>query len=197
MHMPIQVIRSGRKPNQGNRFKCGKLKPDSAEAIIATALAPRLRAGVAYEQAVVRDERGKVVGANQHAGHTLGLLRMRGPKDPGGISEAQFDAGWAYAQIVRRHSSIMGYSLGSPKSPGFEMVSSGISLAGEPDEEVIMRARRQFTQCYDALVGIGTRVATVTYDVCIDRIKFVDLQADKPALGNLRVGLNALGRVLR
>lgn len=180
------IMMAGRKRHKGvARFPCGKSRGEPEHAIKAVAWAYRAR------------EVGEARKNDPLAGFTLGLLRLRGPQDPGGISEAQFEAGWQYACIATRHASIMGYSIGSPKSPGFEMVAGGISVKEEPKEEVILRVRRQFTECYDALTGEGTRVAAVTYDVCVDRMSFVALQSDEAALGNLKVGLNALGRVLR
>jgi hypothetical protein len=194
----------GRKPKPDvSRYPCGKIREELPESVIAVALAPRLRSGVRYDDAVVRDQRGQVVGANQDAGHTLGLLRLRGPMDPGGISDAQYHAGMAYALLCQRHGRIMGYSTGSPKSPGFEMVAGGTSLAPDPDEEAVLRTRRQWSDCYRALIdagrdiGAGTRVATETYDACLDRIAFSMLQKNDAMRGNVKVGLNALGRVLR
>jgi hypothetical protein len=194
----------GRKP-KGNvaRFPCGKIREELPESVIAVALAPRLRAGLRYSDAVVRDERGKVVGSNQDGGHTLGLLRLRGASDPGGISDAQYHTGMAYALLCQRHGHIMGYSTGSPKSPGFQLVSRETGDGEPPNEETIVLIRRQWSDCYRALInagrdiGAGTRVATVTYDACLDRIAFTALQADDVARGNVKVGLNALGRVLR
>jgi hypothetical protein len=201
----IRVKRRGRKPKSDvSRFPCGKVREENPESVIAVAVAHRVRDGVKYEDAVVRDERTRqVVGANPLAGFTLGRLYQRGrADDAGGISRAQYEAGCMYAQIVHQHAAIMGYSLGSPKSPGFESVG-GVSLRPEPDEEVILRARRKFSDCYRALMdvgkelGVGTRVATITYDACLDRATFVSLQVDEAALGNLRAGLNALVRIFR
>ena len=192
-----------RKPNVA-RFPSGQIREELPEHVIAVALAPRLRDGLDYEDTVVRDERsGKIIRANQDAGHTLGRLRLLGASDPGGISERQYHVGMSYAHVVRRHASIMGYALGSPKSPGFELVAAGLSLAKEPEEDEILRTRRQFSDCYRVLMdagkymGAGTRVATVTYDACLDRITFAGLQRDSISLGNLKVGLNELGRVLK
>src|SRR3989442_641811 len=64
------------------------------------------------------------------AGFTLGRLLLRNradPGDPGSVNEQQYNAGQEWAKLVRRHAAIMGYALGSPKSPSFVLVGSGLS----------------------------------------------------------------------
>lgn len=139
---------------------------------------------------------------NALAGFTLGRLRLRGQADngdPGGISDAQFQAGEAWARIVHRHGQIMGYEVRrNVKSPGFEMVG-GASLAPEASDDEIGRIRDKFRNCYDALMRVckdhGMRVATVTWSVCLDNCPVGDLS--RTDHGMLRLGLNALARVLR
>jgi len=135
------------------------------------------------------------------AGFTLGrlLLRHRADvSDPGSINEQQYDAGQEWAKLVYRHAIVMGYSLGSPKSPSFILVGAGLSCAQEPNEQEIIVVRRRWSDCYRALMETckthGLAVRDITYAVCIEN-RSIDLLT--PAdYGNLRIGLNALAKVL-
>jgi hypothetical protein len=95
----------------------------------------------------------------------------------------------------------MGYASGTPRSGPLELTATGPACREEPDTEVILRARRQFADCYRVLMDAGkdirqgTRVALVTYDICLDRRGMESLTSTD--LGNLKVGLNALARLFR
>lgn len=157
------------------------------------------------ETIAVRKREMQLAGVNENhatdqlAGFTLGILRLRGrdsPKDPGGISQDQYEAGQTFASVMHRYSMINGFRTGV-KSPAFIMVG-GMSIASDPEQDEIDRTRRRFTECYNALAGAarehGHRVQTVTYAVCVDNIPVGSLT---PAdYGYLRCGLNALGRVV-
>lgn len=140
--------------------------------------------------------------SNALAGHSLGRLLLRhqtNPQDPGAISREQYDAGSKWTEIIHRHASIMGYSLGSPKAPSFIMVSGGLSCATAPTDEQIGRIRDQFKVCYNALAEAskshGSNVQYATYAVCVqDRPLSALTTAD---YGALRIGLNVLARALR
>src|SRR5262249_7971472 len=137
--------------------------------------------------------------------HALGRLRLRhqshGPQDPCSISQEQLEAGERYAMIATRHAAIMGYASGSPRAAPLERLAPGAGCAQEPDEEIVLKLRRQFSDCYRALmeagrdIGQGVKVALITYDVCLDRRAPEGLGAIE--IGNLKVGLNALARLLR
>ena len=138
---------------------------------------------------------------NSLAGFSLGRLRLRGlanKDDPGGISEEQFRAGEAWARVIHRHSQIMGYEVRrNVKSPAFVMVG-GMSCAPEATDDEIGSVRTKFRLCYDSLMEASKvhsmRVAMVTWDVCIDNCDIGVLSKDDH--GKLRIGLNALDRVL-
>lgn len=121
------------------------------------------------------------------SGTLLGRLRLSGQ-----ITGRQYQAGDAWAGIVRRHSAIMGYSLGS-KSSSFEMVSFGIPCVDEPDNEAIAEIRDRFRICYDALMvtckDYGMAVRDATYAVCIEG------RAPASYL-SLRLGLNTIANAL-
>ena len=184
---------SRRKKPSVLRDASGKSLGEPPELVRAVALAQRLR------------EVGPEHAANPLAGHALGRLRLlhqpHGPQDPCSISPEQYAAGERYAVIAARHAAIMGYATGSPRSVAFGLLAAGVSCLEEPDEAVIHSVRREFADCYRALmdagraIGQGAKVALVTYDTCLERRSFESLgRAD---IGNLKVGLNALARLFR
>lgn len=135
------------------------------------------------------------------AGFTLGrlLLRYRTDKtDPSGVSQEQYDAGDLWCKIVHRHAAVMGYKLRT-KTPSFIMVSGGLSCGDEPDQEAIIQIRRRFSDCYNALTAVcrdhGIRVRDVTYGVCVENWPMNALY--ERDYGDLKIGLNVLGRALR
>jgi hypothetical protein len=182
-----------RKKTSVLRDPAGKSRGEPAALVRAVVLAQRVR------------EVGAEHAANPLAGHTLGRLRLRhqphGPQDPCSISPEQYDAGERYATIAARHAALMGYVTGSPRAAAFGLLAAGASCLEEPDEEVILAARREFADCYRALmdtgraIGQGVKVALVTYDACLDRRSLDGLS--RQDIGNLKVGLNALARLFR
>lgn len=181
-----------RKPNV-LRDASGKCRGEPPDMVRAVALAQRAR-HVAPEHA-----------DNPLAGHALGRLRLRhqsqGPQDPCSISHEQYEAGERYATIATHHAAIMGYATGVPQSAPLEVAATGSACREEPDDDTVLRVRRMFADCYRVLmdagraIGQGTRVALVTYDICLDRRAMEGLT--KEDIGNLKVGLNALARLFR
>lgn len=204
--MQIQIIKKRGRPtllNMNRDKTTGRSRGEAVESIIATALLPRLKSGITYEESIVRDIRtGKVVGSNQDAGHVLGRLKMVGPGTAGGISLDQFLAGEQYAQIVHSFSSIMGLPSPNPKSCNLHG-AGGASLTAEPTPETVERIKLRYARCTEALneagfeMHQGNRVAKITNAVCMDRIEFVQIHGDMQYIGSLRVGLNAISRALR
>lgn len=136
------------------------------------------------------------------AGFSLGRLLLRGRSNPGrndSIDQTQYDAGSRWAEIVRRHASIMGYSLGSPKAPSFVMVSSGVSCSQEPDQAEINAVRGRYRDCFNILAEAarshGISVQLVTWKVCVENRPISELSESD--YGALRIGLNVLARALR
>lgn len=177
------------------RDRQGKSRGERPQDIIAEALAYRKRDlqrdGIKPEHAL-----------DALAGFTLGRLLLRhraDPSDPGSIDQEQYNAGEAWSRLVRRHAAIMGYSLGTPKSPSFLMVASGLSCEAEPDQAEILGVRRRFSDCYTALMDAcrvhGLAARDVTYAVCLDNRPMESLTRDD--YGHLRIGLNALKKVVR
>ena len=188
----------GRKRKQNVvRDASGKSRGEP-EGIHPETIAVRLRE-LRREGVPVQDRQGAL---DALAGFALGrlLLRNRADRgDPGSINEEQYSAGQAWANLVRRHATIMGYSLGTPKSPSFMLAGSGHLCVEEPDEATIITVRRQWSDCYRALMDVcrthGLAVRDILYAVCIDNRNINSLSATD--FGNLRIGLNALVKVLR
>lgn len=137
------------------------------------------------------------------AGSSLGLLRLRGRfsgggRNPGGISERQYNAGEAWAKLCRRHAAIMGYELKPVKSLSDFDRRGGRSVAPAPPPDLVEEVRDKWSKCYEAIMdeckthGLGVR--NVTYAVCIEGVHPGSLSPRD--YGDLRTGLNALARVL-
>ena len=179
------------------------------EIVMGPALAKRAKI-IGFEQAVVRDQRtNAIVASNALAGHTLGilLLRYRNDKtDPSAIDEDQYLAGSAWSGLIHRNAQIQGYEVKrNPGSPSFTMVGGGRSVSPDADPEIVQRVTRQITECFQALRDVaqtyeigryrpGTAIGQICYAVCVENLNPCHMTPRD--YGNLRVGLNALGRVL-
>jgi hypothetical protein len=178
------MSRSGRKRKMGvARDAAGRSRNESRpDEIRAVVLAQRVR------------EVGAAHAADPLAGSSLGRLLLRGD-----ITQAWHDAGDRWAALVRRHAVLMGYSI-TRSAPSFVMVGNGLSCRPEPDEDVITRTRRDYSDCYRALMNAGleiregTSVALICYAVCVDDRAVESLSEHD--INNLRAGLGALAKVL-
>jgi hypothetical protein len=187
-------MRTGRKRKSNVvRFPGGKVAREHPDVVRAVVIAQR-------RKEVPPDQAGDPL-----AGHTLGRLRLRWragtDQPPDAISEEQYVTGEWYGSLCVRHAALMGYATGSPRAAAFERLGAGVSCAAEPDEEVILKTRRLFGDCYRALmetgrlVRAGPRLGMLVYDVCLDRRHPDSLSTGE--IGNLKLGLNALGRLRR
>jgi hypothetical protein len=203
---------AGRKRKSGvRRSASGKSRGEPEDVVRAIALAYRAKeitaAGIGdfiAREARHHDRRTAHPLADPLNGFTLGLLRQRNKasrEDPTGITETQYDAGEKWANLCRQHAMIMGYSLGSARSPSLTLTPPGQSCVKEPDEAVILEVRRQWSDCYRTLMDTGValrcgiKVALICWDVCVNNRSIRHMSTDD--FGNLRAGLNALVRVLK
>lgn len=165
-------------------------KPDD---VISVAFNNRIR--MCGPSAIVTDIRTGAQWAHAKSGYSLGVLNLWGQ-----VSDEQHDAGIKYANMVYRYCALRGLPLTTPKSPALMLVSAGQACRDEPDDNQVLRVRRQHSDARAALlmagmaIGQGSRVNGVTFAVCIEDIPAESL--NEVDIGNLRVGLNALGRVL-
>ena len=182
---------AGRKRKPGKRYPCGKRTRQELEndAMSVAIDARRRHFGVTAKQA--KDER---------LGTALGRLAFREL-----ISETQYQAGVAFGQLYRDHHATVGLPSPSPRSVAGLLINEGIFGASpsEPVPEVIEKLKRRFGAATDALdacdrehrMSEGRRPTLLVYRViCTDEDVMHWQEED---IGNLRVALNALVRVLR
>ena len=181
----------GRKRKPGNRYACGKRTRQETErdAMSVAIDARRRHFGVTAKQA--KDER---------LGTALGRLAFREL-----ISETQYHAGIAFAELYRQHHVVIGLPMPSPSSVAGLLINEGIFGASpsEPVLEAIEKLKRRFAEATSALdacdreqrMSSGRRPTLLVHRV---------ISTDEDALhwpeddiGNLRVALNALVRVFR
>jgi len=181
----------GRKRKTGKRYPCGKrtklqLEMDAMSTVIE---ARRRHFGVTAKQA--KDER---------LGTALGRLAFREM-----ISETQYQAGVAFAQLYQHHHTVLGLPSPSPRSVAGLLINEGIFGGGpaDPSAEVVDKLKRRFRDATDVLDGCdrehrmspGQRPTLLVYRVsCTDQEAMSWPEED---LGNLRVALNALVRMFR
>ena len=177
------MARAGRRRKANvARSATGKSRGASADDIMAVVLAQPHRRFADTP----RDTR---------LGYPLGRLCVAGY-----ITEKQHDAGQRWATIVRRYAALMGFRLDTPATATMELVSTGPSCAAEPDEKVLMALRRDYNDAHAALelVGRDTRTGKGPLKMC----RLICVQETDEAIlwphriGDLRIGLNALARVL-
>ena len=181
----------GRKRKPGKRYPCGKRTKQQLEmdAMSVAIDARRRHFGVTAKQA--KDER---------LGTALGRLAFREM-----ISETQYQAGVAFAQLYRDHHAAVGLPSPSPRSVAGLLINEGIFGASpsEPVLEVIEKVKRRFADATSVLdacdreqrMSAGKRPTLLVYRViCTDQDALHWAEED---IGNLRVALNALVRLFR
>jgi hypothetical protein len=181
----------GRKRKPGKRYPCGKRARHELEkdAMSVAIDARRRHFGVSAKQA--KDER---------LGTALGRLAFREM-----ISETQYQAGVAFAQLYQQHHAVLGLPSPSPRSVAGLLINEGIfgATPSEPVPELVDKLKRRFRYATDVLDACdrdhrllpGKRPTLLVYRViCTDQDAMNWPEED---LGNFRVALNALVRVFR
>ena len=184
-------MKRGRKRKPGLRHACGKrIRQETEREAMAVVIAARRRHhGVTATQA--RDER---------LGTAFGRLAYQRV-----ISDPQYQAGLTFAELYQRHHIAMGLPLPSAASIAGRLVNEGIigSSPSEPMLDVLDRLRQRFDAATDAIDACdrehrmtrGRRPSLLLFRVvCVDEDTTLWSETD---LGNLRVALNALVRVLK
>jgi len=177
------MARAGRKRKANvERNAAGKSRGDRPDEIMAVVLAQPHRRFADTP----RDAR---------LGYPLGRLCLAGY-----ITEKQHDVGQRWATIVRRYSALMGFRLENPETPNVALIATGLSCAAEPDERVILALRRDYNDAYAALDRVGRDTRTgrgplkICRQICVQEMSEAILWPHR--IGDLRIGLNALVRVL-
>ncbi len=137
---------------------------------------------------------------DERLGSALGRLAFREL-----ISETQYQAGVAFAELYQQHHAVFGLPSPSPRSVAGLLINEGIfgSSPSEPALEVIEKLKRRFGDATDALdvcdreqrMTRGRRPTLLVHRViCTDEDA---LHWSEEDIGNLRVALNALVRLFR
>lgn len=140
------------------------------------------------------------------AGYPLGRLSLNGL-----ITDGQFRAGNEYASVVYSYARTMGIPMGSPRSGSMsECISAGFyawegdRIEIDPKEAAkrIAKVKDRYNDCHDTLAELGRlhnrghKILHVMREICIQENQESKLWADPDKLGDLRLGLNAVQRVL-
>lgn len=138
---------------------------------------------------------------DQRLAYPLGRLAYAGL-----IDGAQLDTGHKFNALVRLYGRLKGIPITSGKSPMVGMVHSGGGFyRWETETETDKRLRSieaDYDACHDTLLDLGRvhrqgrNILIVCRDICIQEVDEITLWRRPDGLGNLRLGLNALGRVL-
>jgi hypothetical protein len=133
------------------------------------------------------------------SGTTIGKLLLRWRQDkhrPDAISQEQYDAAEQWQKVVHRHAAIMGYKL-NIRTPSFEIVG-GSSCVAEPDEAEVRAVRARWTRCHDALTSAAREHSPRVYEVTSGIVlqDWPMSRVTQGEIGNLRLGLNAIGKVI-
>lgn len=136
------------------------------------------------------------------AGFPLGRLRLSGL-----ISADQLRAGSDYAAVVRSYARQNNIPTGSTKSGSLsEFVGGGFylwendSVGPTPDE--IDLTKNRYNKCHETLAelgrmhGRGRNILIVMREICVAEVEERALWHDQSRLGDLRLGLNAVQKVL-
>ena len=142
------------------------------------------------------------------AGSPLGRLRMSRL-----ISDEQYHAGSEWGLAVLAYCRVMGIRSGSPSGGSLASCQSGSGFYSwegdrvEIDEDEaakrVQRVKGRYNACFDAVTDVsrtlsrGNKIHRVLKDVCILEMDERALWASSEMLGDLRVGLNTVGKVLR
>lgn len=144
--------------------------------------------------------------ASERAAFPLGRLRLNGL-----LTEPQFRAGCEYASVVAAYGRAMGLRTGNLKSGSMaEYIARGPyeweTDFVEPDPEEankrLLRVRAKYDKCHEDLFDLGRlhnrgrNILFVMREICIQEAEEKYLWHDAQKLGDLRLGLNAVHRIL-
>lgn len=142
------------------------------------------------------------------AGYPLGRLLLNGL-----ITDGQHRAGNEYAAVVYSYARTMGIPMGSPRAcsmseyisgreGGYEWEGDKLEIDPEEAAKRIVFVKDRYNNCHETLTELGRlhnrghKILHVMRDVCIQESQERGLWADPDKLGDLRLGLNAVQKVL-
>jgi len=194
MAMQITVIKVGRPRKTGvprndkGRIASGfdRERPEEIRRVVEMQPHRRNRKDFTYQGK-------KITKSDPLYGYSLGRLRVAGMGDKGdGITQEQHDAGMKWMQLHVRYCHYQGFASPNLQSPAMQMVARGLTCAPDPDEDVILKVRRQWADAYEAINRYGNHFELLKRVIIEDRDPTNMLE-----LGALRIALNALVHLWR
>lgn len=152
------------------------------------------------------DDDGRDIAATDAVGYPLARLHANGL-----LTTDQLNAGNHYALAVCNYAKTMGIPMGSPRSGALLSMQGGgfYRWEGEdgsidPDEsrKRLDRVKTQYNECHDALYELGRihhrgrKILLVMREICVAEVEEKTIWADQQKLGDLRLGLNAVHKIL-
>lgn len=146
----------------------------------------------------------KELEANQ--GFPLGRLFLNGM-----LTTDQLAAGNHYALCVYAYARTMGIPMGSPRSGALIGMQGGGFYRWEGDEgnidpeesrKRLDYVKTRYNDCHDALYELGRvhkrqhKILHVMREICVAEIEEKTIWADQQKLGDLRLGLNSVHKIL-
>lgn len=143
---------------------------------------------------------------SHNASFPLGRLHINGL-----LTEGQLRAGNEYAAVVHAYARAMGIPIGSPRSGSMsECISTGFySWEGDrhdPDPEEaakrLIRIKERYNECHTVLSQLGRlhgndrKILLIMKAICIEEREEKELWHNAEKIGDLRLGLNAVQKIL-
>ncbi len=169
MHMPIQVIRAGRKRKSGRRHPSGELARDRGLDVLAIAQAHPDRQGLAKEDRL-----------DQRAGTPMGRLALRRL-----ITPEQLEASRKYAWDARKFQQV--YRAPSPNCPSLNIMGGNGEGAPLKLDEIQFRLSA-YNAAFEAVSEAGHKAARAVARVAV----YDEWLPAGTTLGDLKRGLSAL-----
>jgi hypothetical protein len=173
MHMPVQIVRVGRKRKSGKRHPAGRLVQPKDLDVAAIAAAHPDRQGLPESKR-----------AFPVAGTPVGRLFLSGQ-----ISAQQLEASRRYARDARGYQQIIGSP--KPNAPSLNpMTAGGMSAPVAFSEAEIRRRLDGYNAAFEAVYDAGHRAARAVARVAV----YEEWLPDGSSLEDLKRGLSALAR---
>lgn len=170
------MTKAGRKRKQGvRRFPRGRIRNaepgDPRDLVLARRIRDRIRKEASHEC----------------AGFPLGILYVTGE-----ISEADYEAGRAFAALRARHGHIMGLPLPACRAIDWEGCQ-GRAIAAQPGAEEIRMVRRRVAEAEQTILrNAGPQGLTALEETCL-----LDREPQNPYLLKRCLALLSRGRAAK
>jgi hypothetical protein len=170
MHMPIQIVRVGRKRKAGRRHPNGDLAHAKGENVGLIAVRHPDRQGIPESMRL-----------HQAAGTPLGRLSLLGF-----INAQMLEAAKRYSRDVKRYLDIFGAP--SPNAPSINMNAGDKEHRPPLKEPEIARRIKAYTDAFDAVYDAGHKAARAVARMAV----YEERIPDGCSVDDLKRGLSAL-----